>query len=141
MNNDILKQSFKKSVQTFKTALPIMGGVLLLVNILNVSLSGYYEKIFTGNAFLDPVIGGFAGSISFGIPAVSYVLGGELLLQGVSLLAVTAFILAWATVGAAMLPLEAKFLGLRFALVRNGVNFIFSIIIAIATVYTLELFL
>ena len=141
MNNNILKQSFKKSVRTFKTALPIMGGVLLLVNLFNVNLSGYYEKIFIGNVVMDPVIGALAGSISFGMPVVSYIVGGELLMQGVSLLAVAAFMLAWTTVGAAMLPLEAKFLGWRFALIRNSVNFIFSIIIAIATVYTLRIFI
>ena len=41
---------------------------------------------------------------------------------GVSLLAVTAFILTWVTVGVAMLPLEAKFLGKRFAVARNAVR-------------------
>ena len=60
--------------------------------------------------------------------------GGELLKQGVSLIAITAFILAWTTVGVFMLPLEAKFLGKRFAITRNIINFIFAIIIAVLTV-------
>ncbi len=114
-----------------------MLGILLLIGLLNTGWQGYYERIFTGNVFLDPLIGALTGSVSFGIPIVSYVVGGELLEQGVSLLAVTAFIMAWATVGVAMLPLEAKFLGWRFALVRNAVNFVFAIVIAILTVYTI----
>jgi hypothetical protein len=60
--------------------------------------------------------------------------------EGVSLVAVTAFIMTWATVGIAMLPLEAKFLGKRFAFFRNIVNFFFAGIIAVLTVSTLSLF-
>ncbi|MEA1926128.1 MAG: hypothetical protein U9M90_02690 [Patescibacteria group bacterium] len=137
MEKSLLKQSFQKAIQSFKVSLPMMFGILLLISLLNTGWQGYYERIFTGNVFLDPLIGALAGSISFGIPIVSYIAGGELLEQGVSLLAVTAFMLAWATVGIAMLPLEAKFLGWRFALVRNAVNFIFAIVIAILTVYTI----
>ncbi|MBT3312741.1 MAG: hypothetical protein HN379_12190, partial [Desulfobacteraceae bacterium] len=58
--------------------------------------------------------------------------------DGVSLLAVTAFIMAWTTVGLAMLPLEATFFGKRFAIIRNTINFFFAIIIAILTIYTLK---
>ena len=112
----------------------------MIINLLNVFLQDWYGKIFTGNALIDPLIGALAGSVSFGIPLTSYIVGGELLLQGVSLLAVAAFIMAWATVGVAMLPLEAMYLGKRFAFARNGINFIFSIIIAILTIYTLNIF-
>ncbi len=59
--------------------------------------------------------------------------------KGVSLLAVTAFILAWTTVGLAMLPIEMKFLGRRFAIWRNGLNFLNSIIIAVLVVTILSL--
>ncbi len=135
-----IKQSIKKTIQVFKTALPIMVGMLLLINLLNVFLKDYYSTVFTGNVLLDPFIGSLLGSVSFGIPVTSYIVGGELLLEGVSLLAVTAFIMAWTTVGLAMLPLEASFLGKRFALTRNIVNFIFSLIIAVLVIYTLKVF-
>ena len=135
-----IKQSIKKTIKIFKTALPIMVGMLLLINLLNVFLKDYYSKVFTGNVLLDPFIGALLGSASFGIPVTSYIVGGELLLEGVSLLAVTAFIMAWTTVGLAMLPLEASFLGKRFALTRNIVNFIFSLIIAVLVIYTLKVF-
>ena len=57
---------------------------------------------------------------------------------GVSLLAVTAFILTWTTVGVSMLPLEMKFLGKKFALLRNRINFIIAIIISILTILTIH---
>ncbi|MFW5884626.1 MAG: hypothetical protein ACOCUF_00090 [Patescibacteria group bacterium] len=132
------KQAFLKSLKTFKTSIPIMAGVLLIVNLLNPLLKDSYADIFTGNYLLDPLIGALAGSISFGIPVTSYVIGGELLSEGVSLVAVAAFMLAWATVGSVMLPLEIKHLGKRFALWRNFISFIFSIVIAVLTVLTLN---
>jgi len=117
-----------------------MLGILLLISLANIFIKNYYSKIFTGNALIDPLIGASAGSISFGIPLTSYIVGGELLKEGVSLLAVAAFIMAWTTVGIAMLPLEASFLGKKFAISRNVINFIFAILIAVLTIYTLKIF-
>jgi len=133
------KQSFIKSIKSFKMAMPIMVGILLLINLVSVNFQKYYSVIFTGNTFLDSFIGAIAGSISFGMPVTSYIVGGELLQQGVSLLAAAAFIMAWTTVGLTMIPLEASFLGKKFAISRNVVNFIFAILIAIATIYTLKI--
>ena len=134
------KEALIKSLKTFQTSLPIMIGVLLIIGLINpASNSDYYANLFSGNLFSDSLIGALAGSISFGIPVTSYVVGGELLSQGVCLVAITAFILAWSTVGVAMLPLEAVNLGKRFAIIRNSVCFVFSIIIAVLTVLTLNL--
>jgi hypothetical protein len=121
-----------------KISLPMIVGILMLISILNPILEKYYSKIFTGNYFFDPLIGAIAGSVSFGIPIASYVTGGELLKEGVSLLAVTAFILSWSTVGIIILPLEIANLGKKFAILRNSLNFITSIIIAILTIITLK---
>lgn len=118
----------------------MIAAIFLLVNLINPVLADMYNRIFTGNILIDPLIGATAGSISFGIPLTSYVVGGELLSSGVSLIAITAFILTWSTVGVIMLPLEAKYLGKRFAFIRNIINFIFAIITAILTVWLLNIF-
>lgn len=133
-----MTEAGRKTWNNIKTAIPTVVGVLLLVNLLNPLFKGFYSKIFTGNYLIDPVLGALGGSISFGIPLTSYIAGGELLAEGVSLLAVTAFLMAWTTVGLAMLPLEIVYLGKRFALWRNTINFFFSIIIAILTIITLS---
>jgi hypothetical protein len=134
------KQSALKSLQTFKDSLPIMVGVILFINLVEPLVGGFYFKFFSDNRFLDSLLGAVFGSVSFGIPITSYVVGGELLEKGISLLAVTAFIMAWTTVGLAMLPLEAKFLSYRFAIFRNLINFFFAIIIAFLTIFTLNVF-
>lgn len=133
-----MKQAFIKTINNFRVALPMIIGIFLLVNLLSLVLEGQYSEVFTGNWLLDPLLGAGIGSVSFGMPLTSYIVGGELLIQGVSLVAVTAFILAWTTVGVLMLPLEAKFLGKRFAITRNIINFFFAIIIAILTVAILN---
>ncbi len=130
--------ALKKTFYSLKISLPIITGVLMLISLINPLFKSLYPKIFTGNFFFDPLIGAIAGSISFGIPIISYISGGELLKQGVSLLAVTAFILSWSTVGIAMYPLEAIHLGKKFASLRNALNFITSILIAILTILTLQ---
>ncbi len=135
-----MKKAFLQAVNSFRQSLPMMIGLLMLINFLEPFFRKYYSRIFSGNYFIDPLIGAAAGSISFGIPVTSYVVGGELLNQGVSLVAVAAFILAWTTVGVAMLPLESSFLGKKFAVTRNVVNFIFSLVIAVLTVVTLKFF-
>ena len=134
-----LRESFLKASQTLKTSLPIMIGILLLINLINIFAEDYYSKLFTGNLILDSLIGALAGSFSLGIPITSYIVGGELLKEGISLITITAFIMTWTTVGIAMLPLEIKFLGKEFALARNIINFIFAIIISILVILTLTL--
>ena len=114
--------------------------ILLLISLVRLYIQDYYTEIFSGNPLTDPLIGALAGSIYFGSPITSYIVGGELLADGVSLMAITAFIMAWTTVGIAMLPLEAKFLGKKFSIIRNITNFFSSVIVAVLTVYTLNLF-
>jgi hypothetical protein len=135
-----MKSALVKTLQNIKTALPIVLGILMLVNFLNPLLVRFYATIFTGSYIIDPFIGAVVGTLSFGIPVVSYVTGGEMLKQGVSLVAVTAFIISWSTVYFVMLPLEISNLGRKFAILRNTMNFAASILIAILTVLTLKLF-
>ncbi len=134
-----LKQSIIKAGKSLQKMIPILVGVLLLATLLNNLAQRYYDKVFTGNYLKDTFIGAIAGSLSFGMALTSYVVGGEFLHNGVSLLAVTAFIMTWTTVGIAMLPLEAKMLGTKFAIWRNVFNFIFAIIISVLTVLILKM--
>ncbi len=135
-----ISNALQKVTLSIFQSLPLIVGILALVNLISLALEDIYPRIFTGNFLLDPLIGALAGSVSFGIPITSYIVGGELIRQGVSLLAVTAFIMAWTTVGLAMLPLEATYLGKKFAIKRNLLNFVFSLLIAILTVLTLQIF-
>jgi uncharacterized membrane protein YraQ (UPF0718 family) len=124
----------------FLGILPIIVGVILLTGLLAEILPADAAAEWFGRSdLLDALIGALVGSISAGHPLTSYVLGGELLNKGVSLVAVTAFLVSWVTVGSIQLPAEGFMLGWRFALYRNLICFVFSIFIAVLTVMTLEL--
>jgi len=132
------KQAFLKTVQSFKRSLPILLGVLMLLSLAFTLIpKSLYSKIFTGNQIIDPLIGALVGSIAGGNPVTSYIVGGELRLHGISMLAITAFIVAWVTVGVIQLPAEALMLGKKFALVRNLISFITAVMIAIIVVLVL----
>ena len=135
-----MKSAFKKTLNSFSQSIPIIISVLLLIGLAIATIpKEFYATIFSGNKFLDPLIGALFGSISAGNPIISYILGGELLKQGVSLLAVTAFLLAWVTVGIIQLPAESLMLGKKFAIIRNSVSFLTAIIAAIFTIITLSI--
>lgn len=135
-----VKQASRRSWRSIYNLLPILIGVILLIGLVNAIIpKTYYTKLFSKNIFLDSIIGSGLGSIMAGNPVTSYILGGEFLNQGVSLVAVTAFMVAWVTVGMVQLPAESLILGKRFAIIRNLLSFVFSIIVAITTVFILGL--
>jgi uncharacterized membrane protein YraQ (UPF0718 family) len=124
--------TLKKTWKSFRFSLPIIFSVLLVVAFVqSIVPEELYSKIFTGNIILDPIIGAIFGSISIGNPIVSYVIADGLLTNGVSHVAITAFIVAWVSVGIIQLPAESYYLGKRFAFVRNLTSFIGAILIGI----------
>ncbi len=133
-------KTFKKTLKSFGVMLPVLLGVILLIGLFKTYITAdLISSIFNGEFLHDSLFGSLIGSISAGNPISSFIIGGELLKEGVSLFAVTAFIVAWVTVGVIQLPAEASILGKRFALTRNFISFIFAILVAIATVLTLRI--
>jgi len=127
--------SFYKAFKSFCTSLPMLLGVVMLLGLLRTFVSKQMiSSVFTGALARDTLIGSVVGSISAGNPITSYIIGGELLKEGITLFAVTAFMVAWVTVGIVQLPAEASILGRRFALSRNILSFILSILVSISTV-------
>ena len=140
INKKLVIQSIIKAGKGLWNSFPVLIGVILLVSLANSLIQeSMYGMLFTGNFISDPIIGGVIGSILAGNPVTSYVLGGELLTQGVSLLAVTAFLVSWVTVGLIQFPAESMLLGRKFAILRNVTAFFFSIIVAILTVGVVSL--
>ena len=140
ISKDKLIYALKSSGKQFFKIMPIMVGVILLIGLFQVFVTKeLVSSIFTGNRALDTFFGACFGSLIAGNPVNSYIIGGELLEFGVGLFGVTAFILAWVNVGLIQLPAESAALGWRFALVRNGLSFVLSILIAALTVVILFL--
>ena len=129
------KRAFRGLLNNLKMSVPILLGVLMLIGLITTLVpKAFFSRVFTGNRVLDPLIGAVFGSTAAGSPLTSYVIGGELLNNGISLVAVLAFIVSWVTVGAVQLPAESMMLGKSFALIRNGISLIMAVVIAVLTV-------
>jgi uncharacterized membrane protein YraQ (UPF0718 family) len=131
--------SARQTLSSLAALVPILLGVVLLTGLLLEFLPVEAMADWFGqSAFLDALTGTLAGSVAAGHPVTSYVIGGELLERGVGLIAVTAFVVSWVTVGSIQLPAEMLLLGRRFALFRNLICFGLSILIALLTVASLS---
>ena len=134
-------RSSRKAVKSLWNAVPIVSAVVLLVGLFQTYVTpAHVSTVFGNHPAVDVLIGTGIGSVSTGNAITSYVLGGELLGEGVSLLAVTAFIVSWVTIGVVQFPAEASVLGRRFALARNLTGIILAIVVSLLTVLILGVF-
>ena len=139
MKKRSIKNSFRTAIKSFISMMPMIVAVMLLVGIMKTFITKeMLLSLFTKNSFIDTLIGIFAGGVAVGNPIVSYIIGKELLDIEVSLYAVTAFMLSWVTLGVVQLPLEMEVLGIKFTIYRNILAFVSTLIVSIATVFTLE---
>jgi len=131
------KEAFGNALRSLLAIMPMLLAVIGLVGLFQALVTPQMlHDLFSGDALRDTVVGTLVGGVSVGQPFLSYIIGGELLHEGISLYAVTAFILSFVTLGLIQLPLEAELFGTRFTLVRNLLGFIFALFIAFAVTVT-----
>lgn len=138
-----LSTRFKKSaISTAKSLwgiFPILIAVLLIAALIVQIIPHLMKSGLFGNSSLtDTLLAALIGSVSTAQPIVSYIFGGELVKAGVNLMAVTALIVTWVTVGIVPFPAEAASLGTRFALWRNIWAFVIALIVSALTVGVLN---
>lgn len=134
-----IKEAFEKSLNSFFTMLPMLLAIILLLGIFNIYITkDVLASFFISNIFVDTVTGTLMGGVLTGNPMISYILGGELTEAGVSLYAVTAFVLSWVTIGIVQLPAEVEIFGLKFTFFRTLLTFITTIFVSLATVLTVN---
>ena len=135
-----LKTAAKNTLGTLMMVMPMLLSVIALAGLFETLVTPeMIQSVFKGSLVEDTLIGTGIGAISVGQPFLSYVIGGELLNEGVSLYAVTAFILSFVTLGVIQVPLEWSLFGTRFTLLRNSLSFIFAFLTSISTVYIVGL--
>lgn len=134
-----LKETNQKTAKGILDMLPIIFGVILLVSVINIMIpKSTYSSFFTGNSWFDAIKGASLGSVLTGNPVTGYILGDGFIKAGVGLVAVTAFIVSWVTVGIVQFPAESLALGKSFAIYRNLTAFLMSIVVAIITTLILN---
>ena len=134
-----IKDAFNKSLKGFLSMFPMLLAILLLLGIFDVYITkDILLSFFISDNFVNTITGTLLGGVLTGNPMISYILGGELTDAGVSLYAVTAFILSWVTIGLVQLPAEVEIFGLRFTFYRTLFTFITTILVSLATVLTVN---
>ncbi len=135
------KKALSNAFKTLYTIFPMLLAVIGLVGLFETYITPeMLQSLFNGSPLYDTFVGTLVGGVSVGQPFLSYIIGGELLEEGISLYAVTAFILSFVTLGVVQLPFEYTLFGLRFTVVRNLLSLLFALIIAWAAVASVGLF-
>ncbi len=130
-----MKKNFIKPLNSIVNTLPLMIGIILILGIIKEFVT--FDTIglaFTQNPFIDTFIGAFMGSIFAGNSMNSYIIARELQSIGISMFAITSFLVSWVTVGILQAPLEAKMFGKSFAIKRNIYSALMSVLVALVTV-------
>ncbi len=129
------KKILIKNIKGIWNVFPILISIMLLISLIDTIVpKDFYTHIFTNYELINAFIMDFVGSILAGNTLTAYILGLNLLENGISLFIITTFILAWTTVGVIQFPAESFLMGKKFAIIRNVLSFIFAILVSFITV-------
>jgi uncharacterized membrane protein YraQ (UPF0718 family) len=130
----------KKTFAAMKKSKGMMGNMLsdiiaiiFLIGLVLTFIPPETIKSVLGsaNTMMSTVISALVGSITL-IPAfVAFPLVGSLVDVGASIVPAVAFLTTLTMVGIVTFPLEKKEFGVKFALTRNALSFVFAIVIAL----------
>jgi len=117
----------------FAGILPALLNILIFVSIVLYLIPNetIVRLLGKNSGFLGIVIAAIIGSISLIPGFISYPLASILLKSGVAYGVIAVFITTLMMVGIITLPLEAKYFGMKTALMRNGLSFVGAIIIGL----------
>lgn len=124
----------KKSKMMMGNMLSEIVAIIFLIGLLLTFIPPELIKTYLGTSstFLSTLIAALVGSITL-IPAfVAFPLVGSLVDRGASIVPAVAFLTTLTMVGIVTFPLEKKEFGTKFTLARNGLSFVFAILIALA---------
>lgn len=134
-----LKKDKKKTVKALKMAFGMgkgmLGSILSIIFLIGFILTilppeNIAEFVGSQSLFIATVSSAAFGTITL-IPAfIAFPLVGTLVDAGVSIVPSVAFLTTLTMVGVVTFPLEKRKFGLKFTAARNGLSFLFAIIIA-----------
>ena len=126
-------KGIKKGIKQFSKILPTLLSVIIIISVVLYFLSddffiNYLGKDAGFGAYFSAAL---IGSISLLPGFISYPLAGILVKSGVSLSVIAVFITTLKMVGIMTIPIEAKYFGLKTALVRNAISFLGALIVGV----------
>lgn len=108
-------------------------GILFLIGLILTFIPPETIKNVLGNSntLISTIVSAVVGSVTL-IPAfVAFPLVGSFVDAGASIVPAVAFLTTLTMVGFVTFPLEKEEFGFKFTILRNGLSFIFAVVIAI----------
>jgi uncharacterized membrane protein YraQ (UPF0718 family) len=127
------KQALKMAFGMGRGMIGSILSIIFLIGLILTVLPPEHIAEFIGSQsqLLATVVSAAFGTLTL-IPAfIAFPLVGTLVGAGVGIVPVVAFLTTLTMVGIVTFPLEKREFGLKFAAVRNGLSFVFAILIAL----------
>ena len=126
------KKAFKIAGQSLLKTAPSLLGMLGIVGLILGLLTP--EKISTligaEAGFVATITAAIIGAVTLIPSLVAFPLAGSLLRSGATVKTISAFVTTLVMVGVVTAPMEIRILGKKFTILRNGLGFIFALLIA-----------
>ena len=132
-DKDKTKKSLKMAFGMGKGMLGSILSIIFLIGLVLTILPPQQIAVFVEkqNMFFATVVSAAFGTITL-VPAfIAFPLVGTLVEAGVGIVPSVAFLTTLTMVGIVTFPLERKEFGMKFALTRNILSFVFALIIAL----------
>lgn len=132
-NKEKTKNALRMAFGMGKSMILSILSIILLIGLVLALLppeqiAGYVEN---QNIFIATIVSALFGTITL-IPAfIAFPLVGTLIGAGVGVVPSIAFLTTLTMVGVVTFPLEKKEFGIKFTIVRNGLSFVFALVIAL----------
>jgi len=126
------KQALVKAWKAFENILPQFLGVLILVGILLALLrpENISALLGCGSGWLGVTIAAVIGAVTLIPGFVAFPLAAMLMRGGAGAMQMGAFVSTLMMVGVVTAPVEIKYFGRRMTILRNGLAFLFSFLVA-----------
>lgn len=124
-----LKMAFSMGRGMLGSILSIIFAIGLILTILPPESIASFVK--SHSVFLSTLVAALFGTITL-VPAfIAFPLIGTLIGAGVSIVPSVSFLTTLTMVGVVTFPLEQKTFGTKFTVLRNGLSFVFAMVIAL----------
>lgn len=126
-------QALKKAWKSFENILPQFLSILLIIGVVLSVLNPTQISKFIGgeSGWIGVLFASIIGSITLIPGFIAFPLSAALLKNGAGYMQIAAFISTLMMVGIVTIPLEVKYFGKKAAYLRNGLAFLFSLLVAL----------
>jgi len=126
-------QALKKAWKSFENILPQFLSILLIIGVvLSILNPSQISKLIGGESgWIGVMLASIIGSITLIPGFIAFPLSAALLKNGAGYMQIAAFISTLMMVGIVTIPLEVKYFGKKAAYLRNGLAFLFSLLVAL----------